>query len=51
MIGSVIAIRTPLRNGRRERTSGNAAAVPTTVEITVTSTATLRVVLSASLIW
>ena len=33
MIGSVIAIRTPLRNGSRERTSGNAAAVPTIVEI------------------
>ena len=26
-----MAIRTPLRNGRRERTSGNAAAVPTIV--------------------
>ncbi len=39
MIGSVIAIRTPLRNGRRERTSGNAAAVPTIVEISVTSIA------------
>ena len=51
MIGSVNAIRTPLRNGSRERTSGNAAAVPTTVEIAVTSAATLRVVASASLIW
>ena len=41
MIGNVIPIRIPLRNGRFERTSGNAAAVPTTVEITVTSRATL----------
>jgi hypothetical protein len=41
MIGSVIPMRTPLRKGRLERTSGNAAAVPTTVEISVTSSATL----------
>ena len=51
MIGSVIAIRTPLRNGSRERTSGKAAAVPTIVEISVTSAATRSVVESASLIW
>ena len=41
MIGNVIPIVMPLRNGSRERTSGNAAAVPTTVEISVTSSATL----------
>ena len=51
MIGSVSPIRTPLRNGSVERTSGNAAAVPTTVAIIVTSTATFSVVVSASLIW
>ena len=51
MIGSVIPIRIPVRNGSRERTSGNAAAVPTTVEIAVTSPAISSVVLSASLIW
>ena len=42
MIGSVIPIRTPLRNGSRERTSGNAAAVPTIVEMIVTSKATFE---------
>ena len=33
MIGSVSPMRTPLRNGSVERTSGNAAAVPTIVAI------------------
>ncbi len=48
MIGSVSAARIPLRNGRFERTSGNAAAVPTKVLTSVTSSATLSVVLIAS---
>ena len=39
MIGSTKAIRIPLRNGSRERTSGKAAAVPTKVLIAVTSAA------------
>jgi hypothetical protein len=51
MIGSVIPILMPFRNGRRDRTSGNAAAVPTTVETSVTSAAIFSVVVSASLIW
>ena len=51
MIGSVIPIRTPLRNGSRERTSGNAAAVPTIVDTIVTSNATFSDVVSASWIW
>ena len=51
MIGSVMPTVMPLRNGRRERTSGKAAAVPTIVEMTVTSTATLKLVARASLIW
>jgi hypothetical protein len=51
MMGSVKPARIPLRNGSRERTSGNAAAVPTSVEMSVTSTATRIVVLSASRIW
>jgi hypothetical protein len=51
MIGRVRPMRTPDRRGSRERTSGNAAAVPTTVEIRVTASATRMVVISASLIW
>ena len=51
MIGSVIPIRTPLRKGSRDRTSGKAAAVPTIVAITVTSAEMRSVVYSASLIW
>ena len=51
MIGSVIPTVMPLRNGRRERTSGKAAAVPTIVETRVTSAATFRLVVRASLIW
>ena len=51
MIGSVIPIRTPFRNGSRERTSGNAAAVPTIVDTIVTSNATFSDVVSASWIW
>ena len=51
MIGSVMPIRIPVRNGRRERTSGNAAAVPTIVLIAVTSAAIVTVVTNASLIW
>ena len=48
MIGRMNATRIPFRNGSRERTSGNAAAVPTTTLITVTSAATFSVVESAS---
>ena len=51
MIGRTSAIRMPLRNGRRERTSGNAAAVPTMVLTSVTSSAIRIVVVSASRIW
>ncbi len=51
MIGSTKAMRMPLRNGSRERTSGKAVAVPTRVLIAVTSAATRRVVRSASWIW
>ena len=51
MIGSVSPMRTPLRNGSVERTSGNAAAVPTIVDTIVTCTATFNVVVRASLIW
>ena len=39
-MGRVNAIRNPVRNRRRLRTSENAAAVPTTVLISVTSNAT-----------
>ena len=48
MIGSVITTRNPEGKGRRERTSGNAAAVPTTTLTSVTWAPTLSVVLSAS---
>jgi len=51
MIGRTIAIRIPLRKGSRERTSGNAAAVPTIVLTAVTSRAMRIVVVSASRIW
>ena len=50
MIGRISAIGS--RPGRsRDRTSGNAAAVPTTVLTSVTSSAIRIVVVSASLIW
>ena len=48
MIGRMKMIRMPSRNGSFERTSGNAAAVPTIVEIAVTCRPTLSVVVSAS---
>ena len=51
MIGKTMAIRMPLRKRRRERTSGNAAAVPTMVLTRVTSSAMRIVVCSASRIW
>ena len=51
MIGSTNPIRIPSRKGSRDRTSGNAAVVPTTTLTSVTSAATLSVVLSASWIW
>ena len=44
MIGRMKMIRTPFRNGSFERTSGNAAAVPTIVEMAVTCAPTLRLV-------
>ena len=51
MIGKTNPMRTPSRQRKRERTSGNAAVVPTRTLITVTSPATFRVVVSASWIW
>ena len=51
MIGSVSAARIPLRNGSWERTSGNAAAVPTTVAISGHLEGDRQRRLSASWIW
>ncbi len=51
MIGRMKMIRIPSRNRSRERTSGNAAAVPTIVESTVTWSATFNVVETASCTW
>src|SRR5690606_3570446 len=48
IIGAANATRTAPRNGRRERTSGNAAQVPTNVDTAVTATATLIEVSKAS---